>query len=53
MNPIHHVVRAIARDEPVGPRAATFEDGRRAALVGGAIVEARRTGRRIEVGDGA
>jgi predicted dehydrogenase len=48
-NLIHHLVRAIAEDQPVGPCGATFEDGYRAALVGAAIEEASRAGRCVAV----
>jgi predicted dehydrogenase len=49
VNLIHRVVRAAATGTPMGPDGATFEDGYRAAVVTEAILEASRSGRRVEV----
>ena len=49
MNLIHHFVSAVATGQPVEPWGATFEDGYRATVVGEAIVESSRSGRRVEV----
>ncbi|MBI2941843.1 MAG: Gfo/Idh/MocA family oxidoreductase [Chloroflexi bacterium] len=48
-NLIQHFVNAVARDQPVGEYAATFEDGYKAAVIGDAIEESSRTGRRVEI----
>jgi predicted dehydrogenase len=49
VNLIHHFVSAVATGQPVEPWGATFEDGYRAAVVGEAIVESSRSGRRVEL----
>ena len=46
---LHHLLSCIARDEPVGPHGATFEDGYRAAEVCDAILRSAETGRREQV----
>jgi predicted dehydrogenase len=48
-NLIHHFVEAIAKNQPVAPSGATFEDGYRANVVSDAIVASWQTGRRIEI----
>ncbi len=48
-NLIQHFVNAVATDQPVGPYAATFEDGYRAAVICDAIDESSRTGRRVDI----
>jgi predicted dehydrogenase len=49
INQIAHFLEAIATDRPVGPDAATFEDGYRVAAIGDAIVESATSGRRVAV----
>jgi predicted dehydrogenase len=49
VNLIHTFLSAVATGAPVAPWGATFEDGYRVAVVGEAISEASRTGRRIDV----
>jgi predicted dehydrogenase len=49
VNLIHAFLTAIAMGSPVEPWGATFEDGYRAAVVGDAIAEASRSGRRVDV----
>ena len=46
---LHHLLGCIARDEPVGPHGATFEDGYRAAEVCDAILRSAESGRRERV----
>ena len=46
---LHHLLSCIARDEPVGPHGATFEDGYRAAEVCDAILRSAESGRRERV----
>jgi predicted dehydrogenase len=46
---LHHMLRAIRGHTTVGPVAATFEDGYRAAVVCDAIVESATAGARVEV----
>ena len=46
---LHHLLGCIARDEPVAPHGATFEDGYRAAEVCDAILRSADTGRREKV----
>ncbi len=43
---LHHMLEAIVQDRPVGPHAATFEDGYRAAEVCDAIVRSHESGSR-------
>ena len=43
---LHHMLEAIVDDRPVGPHAATFEDGYRAAEVCDAIVRSHESGSR-------
>jgi predicted dehydrogenase len=50
INLIHHFVESVATGEPVGPCAATFEDGYRAAVVCEAIEQSSATGKRVELG---
>lgn len=47
---LRHMLEAIAEDRPVGPHAATFEDGYRAAEVCDAIVRSHESGSRQLVG---
>jgi predicted dehydrogenase len=46
---ITHFLDAIVNDKPVGPHGATFEDGYRADVVAGAILESAATRRTIDV----
>lgn len=46
---LHHLLGAIGAGESVAPLGATFEDGYRCAVVCDALLEAVRTGRRVEV----
>jgi predicted dehydrogenase len=46
---LHHLLTCIARNRPVGPHGATFEDGYRAAEVCDAILRSARSGRREKV----
>ena len=43
---LHHMLEAIVEDRPVGPHAATFEDGYRAAEVCDAIARSHQSGSR-------
>jgi predicted dehydrogenase len=43
---LHHTLEAIVEDRPIGPHAATFEDGYRAAEVCDAIVRSHESGSR-------
>jgi predicted dehydrogenase len=47
---LHHFLKAIHEDSPVGPHGATFEDGYRAAEVCDAIVRSSKSGARESVG---
>lgn len=47
---LHHMLEAIVEDHPVGPHAATFEDGYRAAEVCDAIVRSHESGSRQVIG---
>lgn len=49
VNMLAHLVDAVAGDTPVGPHAATFYDGLRAAQVAEAVQEAATTGGRVDV----
>ena len=49
INMLSHFLRAVAFDRPVGPDAATFRDGARAADVAAAITESAQSGRRTDV----
>ena len=49
INMLDHFLRAIAEDKPVGPEAATFEDGYRAQLISEAMHQAAETGQRVQV----
>ena len=46
---ITHFLDAIVNDKPVGPHGATFEDGYRADVVAGAILESAATRRTVDV----
>ncbi len=46
LHEIAHLLEAIARDSPVGPYAATFEDGYRASEVCDAIMRSSASGQR-------
>jgi predicted dehydrogenase len=46
---IAHLLDCIANDKPVGPHGATFEDGYRADVVCGAILESAATRRHVDV----
>jgi predicted dehydrogenase len=46
---LHHLLSAIARDEPVGPHGADFEDGYRAAAVCEAILRSAASGSRQQL----
>ncbi len=43
---LHHMLEAIVENRPIGPHAATFEDGYRAAEVCDAIVRSHESGSR-------
>ncbi len=44
-----HLLTAIRADQPIGPHAATFEDGYRCAEICDAIVRAHETGERQQI----
>ncbi len=46
---LHHMLTSIAKDKPVAPYGATFEDGYRASEVCDAILRSASTGRRHPV----
>lgn len=46
---LHHLLTSIAKDKPVAPHGATFEDGYRASEVCDAILRSASTGRRQPV----
>jgi predicted dehydrogenase len=46
---LHHLLACIAKDRPVGPHGASFEDGYRAAEVCDAILRSAKSGRREPV----
>jgi len=46
---LHHLLACIAKDRPLGPHGATFEDGYRNALVCDAILESAAEGRRVVI----
>ncbi|MBX7234862.1 MAG: Gfo/Idh/MocA family oxidoreductase [Caldilineales bacterium] len=46
---IAHLLDCIANDKPVGPHGATFEDGYRADVVCGAILESAASRRHVDV----
>jgi predicted dehydrogenase len=46
---LHHLLTSIAKNKPVGPHGATFEDGYRASEVCDAILRSASTGRRQAV----
>ena len=46
---IAHLLDCIVNDKPVGPHGATFEDGYRADVVCGAILESAATRRHVDV----
>ncbi len=46
---LHHLLTSIAKDKPVAPYGATFEDGYRASEVCDAILRSASTGRRHPV----
>ncbi len=46
---LHHFLTCIARNRPVGPHGASFEDGYRASEVSDAILRSARSGRREKV----
>ena len=47
---VHHLLGAVTGRTPIAPLGATFDDGYRCALVCDAILDAARTGRRVEIG---
>ncbi|MFB3818152.1 MAG: hypothetical protein ACE147_10850 [Candidatus Methylomirabilales bacterium] len=49
MNQLYHFLRAVVRQGDIAPCGAMSEDGYRAAVIGDAIVESARTGRRVPV----
>lgn len=49
LHAINHFLECVVNDRPVGPYAATFEDGYRVQVIMEAINESSRTGRRIEL----
>jgi predicted dehydrogenase len=46
---LHHLLTSIAKNKPIGPHGATFEDGYRASEVCDAILRSATTGRRQAV----
>ena len=44
-----HMLRAIVKNEPIAPFAATFEDGYRCAVICDAILEAARSGHVVDI----
>lgn len=46
---IHHFLDAVVHDKEVGPYAATFEDGYRAAVICDAMLKSAETGKRVEI----
>jgi predicted dehydrogenase len=46
---IAHLLDAIVNNTSIAPYGATFEDGYRNAVVGDAIIESARTGKRVDV----
>jgi len=46
---LHHFVQCVAKDEPVPPYGATFEDGYRAQVIMDAMVRSSHTGQRINL----
>jgi predicted dehydrogenase len=49
---LEHFIRAVVKDEGVGPYAATFEDGYRALVVAEAILESAASRRQVEIEGG-
>jgi predicted dehydrogenase len=51
INEIFYFLDAIARNQPIAPYGATFEDGHRVALISDAVERSFEEGKRIEVPD--
>ncbi|MCC6856731.1 MAG: gfo/Idh/MocA family oxidoreductase, partial [Microbacteriaceae bacterium] len=49
VNELNHLLECIARDTPVGPYGATFEDGYRNAVICDAVQESAQRGVRVAV----
>jgi predicted dehydrogenase len=49
INELHHLLEAVARDTPIAPLGATFEDGYRAAVVAEAIAESAASGCKVRI----
>ena len=49
INLIHHLVSAVATNQPVEPYGATLEDGYKAAVIAEAIEESSGTGRKVDL----
>jgi len=53
INMLGHFLHCVVEDRPVGPLAATFEDGHLAQVIAEAMHESAKTGRRVELEAGA
>ena len=49
INEMNHLLECIARDTPVGPYGATFEDGYRNAVICDAVTESAQRGVRVAI----